>query len=87
MNEADTAERLSDSDDELEKLAQEQMKAEKHRRMFDVSPYQAFSCLAKFNPFEILPKSRIVAIRLWQNEDGKYTRLRNMQNMNTIIFF
>ena len=80
--------KLSDSDDdELEKLAKEAETAEKHRRMFDVAPWQAVSCLMKFNPLEILPKSRFVAVKLWHNEGGKYTGLRNMQNRNMIIFF
>ena len=81
-------EKLSDSDDpDLKDLLQDQSKAEKHKRLFDVQPYEPFSCFLKFNPFEMLPRSRYVAHKLWKNEDGKYTGLRNMQNRNLIIFF
>lgn len=82
------ADRLSDSEDEdLDLLKKEQDKAEKHKKLFDVQPYQPISCLMSFNPLEVLPRSLYVARKLWRNEDSKYTSLRNMQNRNIIIFF
>lgn len=83
----DTAEKLSDSDEqEMDDLINDQSKAEKHKRLFDVQPYEPFSCLMRFSPLEVLPRSRFVAYKLWKNEDNKCTQLRNMQNRNTIIF-
>ena len=79
--------KLSDSEDEdLDNLMTDQSKAEKHKELFDVQPYQSISCLFNFNPLEILPRSYYVAKKIWKNEESAYSKLRDMQTRNMIIF-
>lgn len=61
---AKEAERLSDSDEDMDELVKDQKKAEKHKRLFEVTRYEPIACLARFNPLEIRPKSHFVAQKL-----------------------
>jgi len=68
-------------------MKKEAEKALQHKKLFQATEYQPFSCLLDFNPLEIVVKSKYLRKEIILSNDIKVARLRNIQNRNTIIFF